>query len=125
MKEGLPCHEAYTYEKFILYLYLCAAYSDYKIDEDEVDLIKEKMKNKNLIKPEDFDRNWSRVWHDFRSHNDIDTIEHVEDCANHLHLDKNARIKIYKDIEDIIMVDGREEDSERINLFKFKKLLGV
>ncbi|MGZ5242549.1 MAG: tellurite resistance TerB family protein [Bacteroidia bacterium] len=123
--DHLACRENYTYEKFVLYLYLCAAYSDYKIDESEKDVIREKMAKMGLIKPENFDKCWNEVLHDFKMHNDIETMEHVQACSALLKIDDVARLKIYNDFKDIIWADGKQDDAERINMFKFKKILGV
>jgi uncharacterized tellurite resistance protein B-like protein len=123
--ENTPCHEGYTYPQFMMYLYLCAAYSDFKINTDEVDMIREKMKRYNIISPEDFDKHWHKVVHDFRSHSDFESIQHIEDCFSSLNMDEKARLKIYNDFKDILMADGREDQSEKMGLFRFKKILGL
>lgn len=119
------CREDYTFEKFILYLYLLAAEADYKIQDEELALIKEKVIRNHLIRPEAFDHAFSEVLRDYRNHNDYESLEHIQNCCRDLHLDKNARLKIYHDFQDIINADGVEENSERINLFKFRKMLGI
>ena len=123
--DPLECKEEYTYEKFVLYLYLCAAYADYKINEDEKDVIREKVAKLGLIEPENFDKSWSQVLHDFKQHNDLETMEHVQNCCTKLHIDEVARMKIFKDFKDIIWADGKQDDAERLNMFKFKKILGI
>ncbi len=123
--DNLACREDYTYEKFILYLYLCAAYADYKIEESEKDVIREKMAKMGVIKAENFDKCWNQVLHDFKQHNDLETMEHVQACCAQLNIDELARMKIYKDFKDIVWADGKQDDAERINMFKFKKILGI
>ncbi|RYD81608.1 MAG: TerB family tellurite resistance protein [Sphingobacteriales bacterium] len=117
--------EPYTYEKFVLYLYLCAAYSDYQINTDEKDIIREKMATLGIIKPESFDKCWNSVLHDFKQHNDFETMEHIQKCSTQLEIDEIGKMKIFKDLKDIIWADGKEEDTERINMFRFKKILGI
>lgn len=123
--DGQICHEGYTYGKFILYLYLCAAYADYNVNEEEIDLIKEKMLKFNLMNAAEFDKNWQKVLHDFKKHNDFESMQHIEECADELHINKAQREKIYNDLKDIIYADGKEEEDEKLNLFRFKKMLGL
>jgi uncharacterized tellurite resistance protein B-like protein len=123
--DQFACRDDYTYEKFVLYLYLCAAYSDYKINEDEKEVIREKMAKLGLIKLEDFDKSWAQVLHDFKMHNDLESMEHVQACSNMLNIDHVARVKIYNDFKDIVWADGKQDDAERINMFKFKKILNI
>lgn len=119
------CHEGYTYEKFILYLYLCAAYADYQIDETEVDMIKEKMVKRGFLTEENFSKNWHEVLHDFKKHNDLESMEHIEGCVKDLKIDAASKQKIYADLQEIMEVDGEEEESERVNLFRLKKMMGL
>jgi hypothetical protein len=123
--DRLACEEYYSYEKLVLYLYLCAAYSDFKIEESEKDIIRNKMAKMGLIKPENFDKCWNEVLHDFKLHNDLETMEHVQKCSVNLKIDDVAKLKIFNDFKDIIWADGKQDDAERINMFKFKKILGI
>jgi uncharacterized tellurite resistance protein B-like protein len=119
------CREDYTYEKFVLYLYLLAAEADYQLQDEEVDIIKEKVTRNNFISPEAFDKTFHQVIRDYKNHNDFESLNHIQNCCRDLHLDKDARQKIYKDFQEIVMADGKEDDSERINMFKFRKMLGI
>lgn len=123
--DNIPCREDYTYEKFILYLYLCAAYADYQIDESELDLIREKMVKSGYVSKENFDSSWHQVLTDFRRHNDLESMEHISGCVRDLKMDEATRLKIFNDLKDIMEVDGEEEESERVNLFRLKKIMGV
>ena len=115
----------YTYEKFILYIYLAAAYSDFNVNEEEEHFIKDKVLGYQLIAEDNFEDIWFEVLHDFKSHNDYTSMEHIRKTAKELDLDEQAREKIIQDVNEIMMADGVEEDTERINLFKLKKILGV
>jgi hypothetical protein len=119
------CREGYTYEKFILYLYLCAAYADYEIEESEVDMIKEKMVKRGFLTEENFNKCWQEVLQDFKKHNDMESIDHIEGCVQDLKMDEANKRKIYKDLQEIMEVDGEEEESERVNLFRLKKMMGL
>jgi uncharacterized tellurite resistance protein B-like protein len=119
------CREDYTYEKFILYLYLMAAFADYQLQEEEIQVIKEKITRNNLISAEAFDKTFHQVVRDVKSHNDFESLLHIQNCCRDLSLDEKSRIKIYQDFQDIVLADGKEGDTERINMFKFRKMLGI
>jgi uncharacterized tellurite resistance protein B-like protein len=121
----IPCREDYTYEKFILYLYLCAAYADYQIEETEVDMIREKMIKSGFVTEENFDSCWHQVLNDFKRHNDLESMEHIEGCVRDLKMDDATKHKIYKDLVEIMGVDGEEEESERVNLYRLRKMMGM
>jgi uncharacterized tellurite resistance protein B-like protein len=123
--EDIPCREDYTYEKFILYLYLCAAYADYEVEESEIDMIKSKIVGSGLIPEDDFNASWQQVLNDFKRHNDIESMDHISGCVNDLKMDEATRLKIFNDLKEIMDVDGEEGESERVNLFRLKKIMGV
>ena len=123
--DNIPCREDYTYEKLVLYLYLCAAYSDYQIEESEMDMIRGKMIKSGYIRSDDFDRCWQQVLNDFKKHNDLESMEHISGCVRDLKMDESTKQKIFKDLKEIMDVDGEEEESERVNLFRLKKIIGI
>jgi hypothetical protein len=114
-----------TYEGFILYLYLCAAFSDYQIRESERHMILDKMQRRGLMSAEEFDKHWYNVSTLFKSHNDYESERFIEKTCRELNIGQEARQRIYNDLKDIIDADGVEDASERVNLFKFKKMLNV
>jgi uncharacterized tellurite resistance protein B-like protein len=122
-----PLEDIYTstYEGFILYLYLCAAYSDYQLKETERHMIREKMSKSGLLQADNFDQHWYEVYMLFKSHNDYASEQYIERTCKELGIDKSQRLKIYNDLKDIIDADGHEDASEKVNMFKFKKMLNV
>jgi uncharacterized tellurite resistance protein B-like protein len=114
-----------SFEQFLLYLYLTAAYSNYKMEEEELYMMKNKLEKSGLIKPENFDKIYKIVLREYQSHNDYDSLNYINKECSRFRLDKPAREKIYSDIKDIIMADGVQEDSETLQLFKIKKMLDL
>ena len=114
-----------SFEQFLLYLYLTAAYSNYKLEEEELYMMKNKLEKSGLIKPENFSRIYKKVLMEFHNHNDYDSLKYIEKECDRFRLDKPAREKIYSDIKEIIMSDGIQEDSETLQLFKIKKMLDL
>jgi hypothetical protein len=122
-----PIHflDDHSYEKFLLYLYLVAAYSNYKIEDEELYMMKDKLEKYKLIKPENFPKYYKQVLFEFRTHNDYQMQQYIEGELDRFKLDDSAKNKIIKDIEDIVMADGIVENSEDLQLYKLKKILGV
>src|SRR5688572_28825785 len=87
----IPCREDYTYEKLILYLYLCAAYADYEIEDSEVHMIRNKMVRAGYISEENFEPCWQQVLSDFKRHNDLESMEHISGCVRDLRMDETTR----------------------------------
>jgi hypothetical protein len=112
-----------TYERFILYLYLSAAYADFEIKEAEKDIIREKMEESGLLSPVEFEAHWQKALHDFKTHNDYECEQYIEKTCEELNLDVAAKQKIYDDLKEIMEVEGGEAGPEKMNLFKFKKML--
>jgi uncharacterized tellurite resistance protein B-like protein len=110
-------------EKFLLYLFFCAAYSDYQIKDTEKNMIREKMVDRNLVSSEDFDNHWQHVGDLFKSHNDYEAGRYIEKSIAELNLGARERHKIFRDLSEIVSADGKVDLSEKMNLFKFKKML--
>src|SRR5207248_8432504 len=104
----------YDYQQFILYLYLCAAYADYSLNEDEKGIIRLKMQKFNLLGEEDFDKAWQRVLRDFKERNDIQSMELIEACCKKFKIDRQGRQKILNDFREIIRADGKQDQDEEI-----------
>src|SRR4051812_39045298 len=104
--------ELFAPEKLALYLYLSAAYSDFKVTDDEIYLMKEKLSKHGLIRKDDFDQCYHDVLALFKSHNDFESQMHIEERISRLGLSMESRKKLYEDIKDITKADGHEEDSE-------------
>lgn len=115
----------FKYEKFILYLYMVAAYADYQIQEEEIDLIRDKVSSRDLINVEVFDRTFNEVLLLFKSHNDFESMQYIEKQCKELEVSNEAKLKIYHDFQDIIMADGKEENIEKMNMYRFRKMLGI
>ncbi|MDQ3072393.1 MAG: hypothetical protein M3Q97_03895 [Bacteroidota bacterium] len=120
-KDPSPC----TYTRFILYLYLSAAYADYRIEEDEYFLIKEKLERYKLIDMEEFESVYREVLHEFQGHNDFESMQYVRRCEKSLNMDKPALRKIFTDLKDITQADDVVEDTEKMGLFRLKKVMGL
>ncbi len=116
--------EPHEFEKFILYIYLWAASSNYQMEKDELHTVKEKLEKQNLINPAAFDEFYPVVLNLFHSHNDYECQQFIEKCIADLQLDEHTRRKIYGDIRDIIHGE-KIHDEESMQFLKFKKILNI
>ena len=117
--------EEYDYKKFVLYLYLIAAYANYEVEEEEYDLIKTKLDSSQLVPAEAFEKIYKEVKSDFEQHNDYESIRHVQATQQHLNIKKEEMHKLYDDLKEIVMADHVVEESERIELFRLRKIMGL
>jgi len=123
MQDGFQSKEAHTYERFLLYMYLWAAEADFEVGMPEIDVIRDKMVKRGLVSAKDFDAHWHKALRDFKTHNDYESEKYIEQNIEELPLNHDARLKIFNDLQDIMMADGKEGASEKMNMFMFKKML--
>ena len=100
-------------------------HAGYVIKDEEITMIREKITASEHISKEHFDKNFQEVMHVFRSHNDFTSLQYIENECSIFNLGTEERQKLYKDIEDIIKAQDEDADVERINMLRFKKMLGV
>ena len=120
----LNAADPHEFEKFVLYIYLWAAYSNYNLEKEEIHIVREKLGKHNLITPAAFDKYYHGVLSLFHSHNDYECQQYIEKSIDHLKLDENMRRKIYEDIKDIIHGE-KIHDEESMQLLKFRRILNI
>lgn len=110
----------------VLYLYLYAANSNYRIDDSEIDMIRQKMEALSFTHSKaDFGSQCREALTLLKSHNEYTTLQYVEKNLQQLTLDKAGRMKLYKDVRDIMGADGEKEAAEEGALLRIKHMLSV
>ena len=114
-----------AYKEFILYLYLCGAFSDFNMQDEEMDLIAEKLQKRNIVDEEHFEKVYRQTLHLFKSHNEVKMKEYIERSVEKFNLSNADKTAIFRDLKQISASDGRKSATEQVQLFKLKHYLGL
>lgn len=111
----------WSYEHFVIYLYLCIADSDYNITDDEIEEIHGKvsktLENGNYMKA------ITEVLREFKNHTDYEKTDIIANYASHYCKNEEVRSKILADLEDVMEADGIIKSVEMIMFRYIKKTL--
>src|SRR5947207_2102556 len=100
MENYISSHIDHSFEKFLLYLYIHAAYCHYTIGTNEQMVIRDKFIEYKLATPESFPKYFKEVLWTYKDHNDIQAQEFIEKEIERFHLTNSVKQKIYQDLED-------------------------